>query len=291
MQFKIYSSVDEFYSDAYSMLAEGGAQNMIMLGNLEIGYKGDDKHGWRDPSNWFMASVSDDGHILLTAMMTPPFNITLCQAPGAESTGAIECLAAGLKANAIALPGVIAEKTLAERFASAYTKEFGAAYSIKFDQRIFELAEVSSETKLTGELRLLNERDLSFLPFWLEAFNSDCFGMPIDISSSHEGYAYEVASEKFYVLCDDDAMPVSMAKVTREVAGIAGVGYVYTPPYLRRKGYATSCVAKLSSLLLESGFSSCALYTDLANPTSNSIYQKIGYKRVCDSLDIAFINI
>ena len=32
----------------------------------------------------------------------------------------------------------------------------------------------------------------------------------------------------------------------------------------------------------------CFLYTDLANPTSNAIYERIGYVRICDSAEIAF---
>ncbi|MNP50491.1 FR47-like protein [compost metagenome] len=67
-----------------------------------------------------------------------------------------------------------------------------------------------------------------------------------------------------------------------------GVAFVYTPPYERRKGYATSIVAQLSQLALDKGFTRCVLYTDLANPTSNSIYQKIGYTPVCDSLQLRF---
>jgi predicted GNAT family acetyltransferase len=79
-----------------------------------------------------------------------------------------------------------------------------------------------------------------------------------------------------------------MAQKNREMQTVSGVSYVYTPPYFRGKGYATSCVADLSRLLLKEGFTKCVLYTDLANPTSSSIYQKVGYRPVCDSLEIKF---
>jgi predicted GNAT family acetyltransferase len=79
-----------------------------------------------------------------------------------------------------------------------------------------------------------------------------------------------------------------MVNKNREMRSVCGVSGVYTPPYFRGKGYASSCVAALSRLILERGFTKCVLYTDLANPTSNSIYQKIGYKPVCDSLEIKF---
>jgi predicted GNAT family acetyltransferase len=61
---------------------------------------------------------------------------------------------------------------------------------------------------------------------------------------------------------------------------------VYTPPYFRNRGYAGACVARLSRQILDGGKKYCVLYTDLANPASNSLYMNIGYKPVCDSLMI-----
>lgn len=46
--------------------------------------------------------------------------------------------------------------------------------------------------------------------------------------------------------------------------------------------YASACVAALSQLILDEGKEFCTLFTDLANPTSNHIYQQIGYRPVCD---------
>ena len=66
----------------------------------------------------------------------------------------------------------------------------------------------------------------------------------------------------------------------------ARVGYVYTPPALRGRGYATSTVAALSGQLLRGGSRFCCLYTDLANPTSNAIYRRIGYEPVCDVVEV-----
>jgi hypothetical protein len=63
---------------------------------------------------------------------------------------------------------------------------------------------------------------------------------------------------------------------------------VFTPSHLRRRGYATSCVAAITQRMLDSGKKFCCLYTDLANPTSNSIYQMIGYQPTCDVQDWIF---
>ena len=79
-----------------------------------------------------------------------------------------------------------------------------------------------------------------------------------------------------FFLEDENGIPVSMAGFTREMETAIGVAFVFTPPYFRGKGYASSCVAKLSQVALDRGYKRCVLYTDLLNPTSNSIYQKIG---------------
>ena len=63
------------------------------------------------------------------------------------------------------------------------------------------------------------------------------------------------------------------------------IGFVYTPKEERGKGYASACVAAASEKALETGYKFCCLFTDLGNPTSNSIYQRIGYNPVTDVLD------
>ena len=57
---------------------------------------------------------------------------------------------------------------------------------------------------------------------------------------------------------------------------------MYTPPPARGRGYASALVAEASQLQLDAGRRFCFLFTDLANPTSNHIYQAIGYEPVRD---------
>ncbi len=66
------------------------------------------------------------------------------------------------------------------------------------------------------------------------------------------------------------------------------IGAVYTPPKYRGRGYATACVAALSQRMLDTGLAFCFLYTDLSNPTSNNIYQRLGYHPVRDVVDYHF---
>lgn len=81
----------------------------------------------------------------------------------------------------------------------------------------------------------------------------------------------------------DDDGPVSMAAWTGKTPNGVRVNFVYTPPAFRGRGYATSCVGALSQRLLDQGNAYGCLYTDMANPTSNAIYRRLGYRPVCDA--------
>jgi len=287
MQFKLYKNVHTFYKDTYPVLMLHEAQNLIPLGNIIIGHEGKDISDWRDPGNWLMATVSDAKGILLTAIMTPPHNITLYATHNIIHPDAVDCLIEGLQEHDI--PGVMTERSLAEYFANAYTLRHGLTSSTTMNQRIYELTAVNPDIPIVGTVRLLDEKDMHFFPYWVEAFYAaGSYGkteMKIPQDAAH--YLYRLAAKKLYIL-EVDGVPVSMAGFTREMQTAVGVAFVYTPPYERGKGYATSIVAQLSQLALDKGFTKCVLYTDLANPTSNSIYQKIGYTPVCDSLQLKF---
>jgi len=287
MQFRLYTDVHEFYMDTYDVLMCHEAQNLIPLGNIIIGHEGKDKTDWRDPVNWLMATISDAKGIQLTAIMTPPHNITLYATDNIINPEAICCLIDGLKGREI--PGVTTEKKLAEYFAKEYTLHKGITFKTTMSQRIYELTAVNSDIQEVGIVRLLDEKDIHFFPYWAEAFNAaGSYGnTEMSIPQEADPYLYRIASKKIYIL-EDNGIPVSMAGFTRVMQTAIGVAFVYTPPYERRKGYATSIVAQISQLALNKGFTKCVLYTDLANPTSNSIYQKIGYRPICDSLQLKF---
>jgi predicted GNAT family acetyltransferase len=292
MKFELYRDIKVFYRGTYDVLMRHEAQNLILLGNIIIGNDGIDKTDWRDPANWFMATVSGEAGIRLTALMTPPHNLTLYATDNIIDEEALACLIKGIGETGFSVPGVMTEKSLAERFAMMYIAgsvpgNAVKGYTIQKELRLYELTNVNPEIPTIGKIRLAEEKDMSFFPYWLEGFYFDCFGKPASPRPDPELYRYYTGKRKLYVL-EHGGTPVSMAQINREIQTVCGIGQVYTPPYFRGKGYASSCVADLSRLILERGFTKCALNTDLANPTSNSIYQKIGYKPVCDSLDIKF---
>jgi len=285
MQFNQYNDVKAFYRDAYGMLMRHEAQNLILLGNLVIGNAGTDKSGWRDPANWLMATVTDESGIRLTALMTPPYRVTLYATDNLIDDDAIACLIRGIAETRFKVNGVMTEKTLAERFATTFAGTAGKKIIIGKNMRIYELMRVASGIP-SAEIRPARESDMAFLPYWMDGFSCDCSIMP-SLRQDAEEMRRQINMGSIHIL-EDGGTPVCMAKKQREIQKVCGVGGVYTPPWFRRKGYATACVAALSRLILSRGFEKCVLYTDLANPTSNSIYQKIGYTPICDSVEIEF---
>ena len=287
MRFELYSDVNSFYSDVYEFMARDETRNMIPAGNVAAGYSGADKTGWRDPSGWLMATVSDGGAITLAALMTPPHNLTLCAEGSRADDGALSCLIDGLIAAKFTIGGVMTEKSLAERFAEIFSSATGAEYGVETRLRLYELTEVNPDLPYVGTLRTIRESDLAFLPYWVAGFGNDCFGSPLYVGSDIAIFRREFETKRVFVL-EDGMTPVSTAKISRELRTVCGIAQVYTPPYFRGRGFATSCVAGVSRVVLERGYKKCALYTDLSNPTSNDIYQKIGYRPVCDSVEIKF---
>ncbi|MCL2840276.1 MAG: GNAT family N-acetyltransferase [Defluviitaleaceae bacterium] len=288
MQLNIYKDVKQFYKDTYNILMGHEVENLIPLGNLIIGNEGKDKTGWRDPANWLMATVTEAREIKLTAIMTPPFGITLYETDNVHNPAALECLVKGLLDTKISVPRVMTNKSLAENFTKLYTKATGQNHEIYMRQRVFKLSKVNPQISTHGTMRLVRPSDMTFFPYWVEHAMNIFTGRDIVIPDTTTDYDYRIDKKLYYIL-EDDGVPVTMACITREMQNIAGVGMVYTPPYFRSKGYASSCVAQLSQLILDRGFKYCVLYTDLTNPTSNSIYQKIGYEAVCDFLEIKFM--
>ena len=165
-----------------------------------------------------------------------------------------------------------------ERFAGAIAAARNTTAHRHMRQRIHELTAVASLPGLPrGTLRLAREEDAALVAEWLTTFQVE-IGEPAPVSRT---VAHRIGAGELY-LWDDDG-PRSMAGWSGKTPHGIRVNAVYTPREWRGSGYATATVAALSRLLLDRGNRFCCLYTDLANPTSNAIYQRIGYRPVCDA--------
>ena len=130
--------------------------------------------------------------------------------------------------------------------------------------------------------------DLELVSRWMLAFQLEA--LPRDATALEQTrWQAEARIEAGDFFVWEDGEPVALAAKSRPTPNGCSIGPVYTPPERRSRGYATALTAALSQRLLDNGKRFTALFTDLANPISNSIYQKIGYKPVCDFSEYIFI--
>lgn len=187
------------------------------------------------------------------------------------------------------IPGVLAELKTAERFRDLWYEAAGAKPSRFMRQGVFRCSSVTrpSEAK---HLRLATESDRSLLRKWNLAFLQDCgIAHEADTEEIRETIIDRLVETKSrYLWLAPDGAPVSMAGVQGKTPNGIRVSWVYTPPELRGRGYASQVTAAVTQKMFDDGNKLCFLYTDLANPTSNSIYQKIGYERVWESAHFQF---
>jgi hypothetical protein len=236
----------------------------------------------------FLCAVSgQNGRLVAAAVQTPLRNLVLCAGfdwtPEAMDS-VIDCsLSEGL-----VLPGVIGPAELASAFASRHSYRFRTGTKIAMELGHYVLTKVEGPAfPASGFMRKAVGEDLPLVHSWIERFYLDCFG-EVPSYASCPATERMVESGDIFIWMDPGPGPVSMAGKSRPTWHGTTISMVYTPPEFRGNGYATNCVARLSSLLLQSGCSFCTLFTDLANPTSNSIYARIGYKRTGTYREIRF---
>jgi predicted GNAT family acetyltransferase len=134
-----------------------------------------------------------------------------------------------------------------------------------------------------GGARIARESDRATIVDWFQAFVAEALPPgrdPASRESAEETATYWIGGGGLWVWIDGGL--VAMAGASGRTPNGIRVGAVFTPPEKRRRGYASSLVAALSQAQLDAGRRFCFLYTDLANRTSNRIYQDIGYEPVCD---------
>jgi uncharacterized protein len=228
--------------------------------------------------------VQHDGEAVCAGVMTPPFNAVVS---AEREEGALAVLAHGVRARSISLPGVTGALPESERFAEAWTRETHSRTSRHMTQGIYSLTQVRPAPPCSGRPRRAENADRELLLDWVGAFLDET-----SASADREHMERMVdrrltAADEGLWLWDVDG-PTSMAGFGGATPNGIRIGPVFTPRELRGRGYATALVASLSDWLLRRGRRFCFLYTDLANPTANEIYRRIGYEHVCDSADIRF---
>ncbi|HEY9618214.1 MAG TPA: GNAT family N-acetyltransferase [Microcoleaceae cyanobacterium] len=295
MQLQRFSHIQEFYDRVQDYLLRSEAEHNLMLGILHSLMHTPERysqppylaictsgHPTPEPMPKDLDNPATSNAILAVAIRTPPYKLVLSKA---LDLSALTLIAQDLQHDSQPPSGVSGLVTEVEAFLQAWQRLTKQSYRQVMDMRIHQLTQVNPVITANGYLRLATEADRSLLLDWCTAFIAEIG----EVVSETPERIVDSGLKRQQMYLWEDGIPVSWANGSRSLPTAARIGPVYTPPEYRRKGYATACVAALSQTLLEQGCDRCFLFTDLANPTSNHIYQQIGYDPVCDWQDYSFI--
>jgi len=270
--------VRDFREQVEPLLVEDEVRHSVPLGVLATIER--DPGRYAEHHLWL---VEDGGAVVACALMTPPFRLLVMgRAAGFDE------LVAVVRSDGIPVPGVNGFVPEVDEFAESWTEATGGSTRVEMSMRMYASDAVVPVPDAPGRMRAAGDADRRLLGEWARAFAAET-GLsegPDEIARSIEA---RIGVDPGIVLWDVDGTPVALAGGTESSPGIARVGPVYTPPEHRRRGYATSLVAAWTSQLLGGGIRRCVLFTDLANPTSNSIYQAVGYRPYGDAAVIDFV--
>lgn len=228
------------------------------------------------------ATVQDAGEVVGMAMHTPPWHLAVSRMPAA----AVAALADALADACRDLNGVNGEIRTTTAFAARWQQRTGRSSKREKAMRLYVLGRLAPPPGIAGEAVLAT--DIAPVAEWVGAFHDEA-GPGAPAEDWNAWARWRVGAGEIH-LWRVDGRFVSMAGAGPPAAGVARIGPVYTPPKERRHGYATALSAAASSAALAGGARHVALYTDLANPTSNAIYQSIGYRPDHDAEERSFLD-
>jgi predicted GNAT family acetyltransferase len=256
-------SVSEFLDRGGIFLARHEAEHGLMLGVARAARE--------LPSDGYCALVVNDGDVLGAALRIDS-RLMLSRELAPDVMALVAADASSPK-----LQRVLGPSQSVERFLAASGSRWRAVMS----QGIYECRRVSYSPRVAGECRLARADDLEQLVLWLQALSAEALSEHVSDSEARRRVGGHIEHGDTRVW-EVEGQIVSVAAAVAPTPRGIRINNVYTPPEQRRRGYATALVAALTQEMLASGRAFTFLHTDLENPTSNGLYQRLGYQKVSD---------
>lgn len=270
------ADVDAFLARAGTFLAAHEAENNLLFGlcsSLRA-----NPTVFAEPARFAVVTVEadDPGHVRAAALQAPPHNLVLSHVDDLATMDALAAALAGW-----VLPGVLGPAAASFRFAELWTGRAGRSFEKRMAERIFRLSTVRPPRPAPGWMRVGASPDRVLIATWLRAFADEALEETLDDAVEFAERWIARRGRTLY-LWQDGEKTVSLCGVSGATPTGIRVGPVYTPPEHRGLGYASNLVAQASQAQLDTGRRFVFLFSDLANPTSNRIYQAVGYEPVID---------
>jgi len=278
-----FSDPVEFLERAGSLLEGDAARHNLIL--ALAGVLRDRPEVYPEFGLWV---VEDGGRPQAAALMTPPFNLVLADA---ADDAALPPLTVAVRESGLPVPGVVGNLPTVDRFNEAWAPLAGVVPRLHMAEGVFALERVAATPAADGAARPAVPADRALVLDWLDAFWVEA----LPESPQRERVERMVDHRLDPEVIDAGFWVWEVGGTAASLVGYGGptpdgirIGPVYTPPERRGRGYGTSLVAAVSSWLLAHGRRRCYLYTDLANPTSNAIYRRIGYRQVAEAAEYGY---
>jgi RimJ/RimL family protein N-acetyltransferase len=276
MSLRLHTDVGDFVSVASAWYARRPMVHTIELSLLRERVPAEDTP--------VLLTVWDGDELLGAAIRTPPLPLLcggLVAAPTTEVVG--DMVGAGLT-----LPGVRGPREVAEAFAEQWCSVTGAVRTATTTERLYRLGTLTAPTGVPGVHRVARRADEPVLVKYQCEFAAEAFGHTPDAARARA--ALDIAREvgNVYLLWTAGGAPVGMAAVRPPAVGVSRIGPVYTAPEARGHGYGAAVTAAACRWALAAGAEQVVLFADLDNPTSNGVYQRLGFVPVGDSVIVEF---
>ena len=269
------ASLPDFLARATPFLEAHEAEHGLMLGVAAA----TDSPG--PDAYWSLAL--DQGRIVGAALRTATKLIVSRQgAPGAMAMIADD-------ARSPRVERVLGPPSSVRRFVQAVGGEGVTPWQPVMSQGIYECRAVVRAPRAPGGGRVATPSDCAILAAWVQGFSIEALGETLTDDEAQSRIASHIAHGAMHVW-EGDGQPVSLAAAVAPTPRGIRINHVYTPPEFRGRGFAGALVASLTELVLDSGREFAFLHTDLANPISNRLYVRIGYRHVAD-LDVAAVDL
>ena len=274
MKWTFISDPAEFPAAAEEWLLRDPVANTIPLTALARSRRG----LYRDQPifGWLAATDAPDGRDVRGVVLhTPPHPVLLCDVPPESIPPLAEALRSREVAGAFGPVGQV----------DAFAEEWGATPVRRLDERLYRLGTLV-EPSVQGHARRARPNDLDRMVDWYVDFVAEA-GAPGRETNAGDLLRLRIAQNEL-VVWENEGEIVAMAGFSTPIAGMSRVGPVYTLPRHRRRGYGSAVTHAATVAAREAGAAEVVLFTDLANPTSNGIYQALGYRPVSDYATIFY---
>ncbi|MDE7552341.1 GNAT family N-acetyltransferase [Bacillus cereus] len=270
IQLHVYEEIVNFKEEVTPFLEKNEQENNLILGVLQM---------VQQPI--FMGIAKQGEEITVVFLQTEDKKQIIVA--NAEISGvAIKMLAKELTKIYPDIPGLIGNKKVVQKLAEEIALLENKKKNVVMEQGVYELKEVKKKSSEDVFFREVSSNELTLIEEWIYQFCKDV-NLPTTKEEAKQTAHALLTNHRLFGL-EVDGKLVSVAAKTRPTKNNITVNFVYTPTEARKKGYASNCVAALSQRMLDEGYKTTTLYTDLANPTSNKIYQEIGYEQIAESV-------